>query len=237
MYKSGDLAVELADGSFDFLGRVDDQVKIRGFRIELGEIESALRQCEGVRAAVVRAIELEDGDRRLVAFVVGDGDSRISRWKESLRQQLPSYMVPSEFVSLHSSSHHPEWEGGRPGSGRNASQRSNSPSCARGAPVDAIEARLKAIWERLLKVKTVGIHDDFFDLGGHSLLAARMLVQVEKQFGCKLPPSLMAEDPTIHGLGTYLRQNPGGNWPALVTIQAGHICRRCLLLMALAEAC
>jgi thioesterase domain-containing protein/acyl carrier protein len=88
-------------------------------------------------------------------------------------------------------------------------------------PVDAIEARLKAIWERLLNVKPVGIHEDFFDLGGHSLLAARMLVQVEKQFGCKLPPSLMAEDPTIRGLGTYLRQNPGGNWPAVATIQAG----------------
>jgi acyl-coenzyme A synthetase/AMP-(fatty) acid ligase len=72
IYKSGDLAVELEDGSFDFLGRVDGQVKIRGFRIELGEIESALRQCERVQAAVVRAIELEAGDRRLVAFVVGE---------------------------------------------------------------------------------------------------------------------------------------------------------------------
>ncbi len=76
LFKSGDLAVELADGSFDFLGRIDDQVKIRGFRIELGEIESALRQCEGVQAAVVRAIELEEGDRRLVAFVIGNETCR-----------------------------------------------------------------------------------------------------------------------------------------------------------------
>ena len=65
--------MQLEDGSFDFLGRVDGQVKIRGFRIELGEIESVLRECEGVQAAVVRAIELEAGDRRLVAFVVGEG--------------------------------------------------------------------------------------------------------------------------------------------------------------------
>ena len=222
MYKSGDLAIQLPDGSFDFLGRVDGQVKVRGFRIELGEIESALRQCEGVRAAVVRAIELEDGDRRLVAFVVGDGDSRINRWKESLRQQLPSYMVPSEFVSLH---HLPTTPSGKVDGLALDAMRLKQAALLRPAPgvapVDAIEARLKAIWERLLNVKPVGIHDDFFDLGGHSLLAARMLVQVEKQFGCKLPPSLMTEDPTIHGLGTYLRRNPGGNWPALATIQAG----------------
>ena len=73
IYKRGDRAVQLEDGSFDFLGRVDGQVKIRGFRIELGEIEAVLRECEGVQAAVVRAIELEAGDRRLVAFVVGEG--------------------------------------------------------------------------------------------------------------------------------------------------------------------
>jgi surfactin family lipopeptide synthetase A len=221
IYKSGDLAVELSDGSFDFLGRVDDQVKIRGFRIELGEIESALRQCEGVRATVVRAIELEDGDRRLVAFVVGDGNSLMTRWKESLRQQLPSYMVPSEFVSLH---YLPTTPSGKVDGLALDAMRLNQATLrpSPGAPpVDAIEARLKAIWERLLKVKTVGIHEDFFDLGGHSLLAARMLVQVEKQFGCKLPPSLMVEHPTIHGLGTYLRQTPGGKWPALATIQAG----------------
>ncbi len=74
--------MQLEDGSFDFLGRVDGQVKIRGFRIELGEIESVLRECEGVQAAVVRAIELEAGDRRLVAFVVGEGASRVNQWRE-----------------------------------------------------------------------------------------------------------------------------------------------------------
>ena len=78
LYRSGDLAIELEDGSFDFLGRVDNQVKIRGYRIELEEIESALRQCEGVQAAVVRAIEFGAGDRRLIAFVMGS-DTLVSQ--------------------------------------------------------------------------------------------------------------------------------------------------------------
>jgi amino acid adenylation domain-containing protein len=219
IYKSGDLAVELPDGSFDFLGRVDSQVKIRGFRIELGEIESALRQCEGVQAAVVRAVELEAGDRRLVAFVIGGGASQLNRWKQSLRRQLPAYMIPSEFVSLR---HFPTTQSGKVDGQALDAMRLNAPTSAPGpAPIDAVEARLKAIWERLLKVKSVGIHEDFFALGGHSLLAARMLSQIEKQFACRLPHSMLVEHPTIHGLATYLRQSPAGKWPALVTIQAG----------------
>jgi amino acid adenylation domain-containing protein len=220
LFKSGDLAIELADGSFDFMGRMDDQVKIRGYRIELGEIESVLRQCEGVQAVVVRAIELEAGDRRLVAFVVGDV-TFTSKWKESLKRELPHYMVPSEFVSLRS---FPITPGGKVDVQALDAMRVNAAALRprpEGHPIDSVEARLKAIWERLLKVDRFGLDDDFFALGGSSLLAARMLTQVEDWFGEKLPHSVLVEHPTIRGLATYLRHTPAEKWPALVTIQAG----------------
>ncbi|MGA3226055.1 MAG: amino acid adenylation domain-containing protein [Acidobacteriaceae bacterium] len=220
MYRSGDLAVELTDGSFDFLGRVDDQVKIRGFRVELGEIESALRQCDGVQAAVARAIEFDAGDRRLVAFVIGDGALQ-SQWKRALQRQLPHYMIPSEFVALRS---FPTTQSGKVDVQALDALRLRaaaflSPSATKH--LDPVEARLKEIWERLLKINTVGLDEDFFALGGHSLLAARMLVQVEKWCGSKLPHSVLVEHPTIHGLASCLRESPAGKWPALVTIQTG----------------
>jgi amino acid adenylation domain-containing protein len=228
LFRSGDLAIELADGSFDFMGRVDDQVKIRGYRIELGEIEFALRQCEGVQAAAVRALEWEAGDRRLVAFVVGDvtflaqwKDQWKDLWKRRLRSRLPDYMVPSEFVPLRS---FPTTPGGKVDvQALDAMRLSAAPSLPGSEewPADPMEARLKVIWESLLKVRMIGLHDDFFALGGRSLLAARMLVQVEKWFGSKLPHSVLVEHPTIHGLAKYLRQCPAGKWPALATIQAG----------------
>jgi len=221
IYKSGDLAVQLEDGRFEFRGRVDDQVKIRGFRIELGEIESVLRACEGVKAAVVRAIELEPGDRRLVAFVVGEEASQAKQWKELLSRQLPSYMIPAEFVWVPS---FPTTPGGKvDGQALDSMRLDAIPSrpAPEAAAGDVLEARLKACWEKLLKVENIGIHDDFFSLGGHSLLAARMLAQIEGWFGYKLPHSVLVEHPTIHGLSAYLRQTTAGKWPALVTLQAG----------------
>jgi amino acid adenylation domain-containing protein len=220
LYKSGDLAIELPDGSFDFLGRLDDQVKIRGFRVELGEIESALRQCQGVQAVVVRAVEFDAGDRRLVAFIAGD-ETFLSVWKKSLRCQLPHYMVPAEFVSLRS---FPVTASGKVDVQALDAMRLNpatSVPISDPPPIDPVEARLKTIWERLLKLNKVGLDQDFFSLGGHSLLAERMLVQIEGWFGSRLPHSVLVEHPTIRRLAAFLRQNPKGQWPALVTLQAG----------------
>jgi amino acid adenylation domain-containing protein/FkbM family methyltransferase len=70
MYRTGDRARGLPDGSIEFCGRNDHQVKLHGYRVELGEIEAALREQPAVRDAVVLAPEDESGGRQLVAYVV-----------------------------------------------------------------------------------------------------------------------------------------------------------------------
>ena len=69
LYKTGDLARYLPDGTIEFLGRIDHQVKIRGFRIELGEIESVLGQYPGINEVVVTVREDQPGDKRLIAYL------------------------------------------------------------------------------------------------------------------------------------------------------------------------
>ncbi|MCP4215184.1 MAG: amino acid adenylation domain-containing protein [bacterium] len=69
-YKTGDLTRRLPDGNIEFLGRLDHQVKIRGFRIELGEIENHLLKHPDIKESVVLAIEKENGEYLLCAYVV-----------------------------------------------------------------------------------------------------------------------------------------------------------------------
>jgi fengycin family lipopeptide synthetase B len=95
IYRTGDLAVELPDGSFDYRGRMDSQVKIRGFRIELGEIESVINEFPGMQQAVVLAVDF-DGDKRLVAWMMGT-ERNTDDLKATISKRLADYMIPHFF--------------------------------------------------------------------------------------------------------------------------------------------
>lgn len=93
LYRTGDLAKQLPDGSFEYHGRIDHQVKIRGFRVELGEIESVLLSHPAVTEAGVVMMEFDAGQKRLVAALAGSPvDAR--QMKEFLKQRLTDYMIP-----------------------------------------------------------------------------------------------------------------------------------------------
>ena len=104
MYKTGDLARQLPDGNVEYIGRTDHQVKIRGFRIELGEIEAALAQHTSVRQAIVSAHQDDHGEKRLVAYIVGEREHppTANDLRSFLKDKVPEYMVPSVFMLLDS---------------------------------------------------------------------------------------------------------------------------------------
>jgi Thioesterase domains of type I polyketide synthases or non-ribosomal peptide synthetases len=71
-------------------------------------------------------------------------------------------------------------------------------------------------------VKRVGLHDNFFDLGGHSLLAVRIIVEVEKIYGRRLPLATLLQAPTVGALAEVLRrENWQPSWSSLVPLQPG----------------
>ena len=102
LYRTGDRARLLPDGSLAFLGRNGDDPTIRGMRVSLDEITAALGAHPGVAASAMVAVERADGQRELVAYVVPATGVALSRaslvWK--LRRQLPRHMVPTVYVTV-----------------------------------------------------------------------------------------------------------------------------------------
>jgi amino acid adenylation domain-containing protein len=222
LYRTGDLGRWLPDGTIECLGRVDNQVKIRGFRIELGEIEAILSAHQAIRQCAVIAREDKPGDKQLVAYfetqkgvapAVGD-------LRAHLEKELPAYMVPSIFMGVER----------LPLTLNGKVDRKALPTPTQSleathdfaAPRDPIEQLLARIWESVLKVKPVGLNDNFFHLGGHSLLAVRIVVEVERLSKIRLPLAALLQAPTVAGLAELLRQKHWvPSWSSLVPIRPG----------------
>ena len=222
MYRTGDFGRYLSDGTVDVLGRMDGQINIRGFRVETGEIEFALSQCPGVRDVVVVAREEEDGDNRLIAYIVaGDGSAASSQELRSfLKQRLPDHMIPSAFVSLEFLPLTPNGKVDRnalPAPEDTRQDRNVAPT----APRDRLELQLREIWRKVLR-RPLGVRDNFFDLGGHSLLAVRLFAQIEKVTGMRLSVAVLFQAPTVEKLAQLMgEQGAPRQWKSLVAIQPG----------------
>ncbi|MEQ9355858.1 amino acid adenylation domain-containing protein [Coleofasciculus chthonoplastes] len=99
LYRTGDLAKQLPDGSIEYHGRIDHQVKIRGFRIELGEIETVLLSHPSVQEAGVVVLDYGEGQKRLVAGLAGSVVD-VQEMKNYLARQLTDYMIPHRIEWL-----------------------------------------------------------------------------------------------------------------------------------------
>ncbi|HRI64753.1 MAG TPA: amino acid adenylation domain-containing protein [Polyangium sp.] len=196
LYRTGDLACWDADGNLDFRGRIDHQIKIRGFRIEPGEIEAVLAAHVSVRVSLVMAREDIPGHKRLVAYIVPEGECTASVLREHLRAKLPEYMVPSAFVMLDA----------LPLTTSGKVDRKNLPAPERlvneanpsfVAPRTAVEQIVADAFALVLRTEQIGIHDDFFALGGHSLHATQLVSRLRSMLDVEVPLRAVFESPTV----------------------------------------
>ncbi|MFJ4243824.1 amino acid adenylation domain-containing protein, partial [Streptomyces iakyrus] len=205
LYRSGDRARLLPDGTLEYLGRADKQIKVRGFRIEPGEIEALLAAHPAVLSAVVTASG--DGtDRRLVAYLVPAahtaGVPDAGELRAHLRRELPDYMVPSAFVEL----------AALPLTANGKLDRAALPqpepvhatAADFAAPAGPTEELLARIWSEVLGVDRIGADDNFFEVGGHSLLATQVVSRIREAFRADVPLSALFDRPTVRELAPVL---------------------------------
>ncbi len=216
MYRTGDLGRWLADGNIEFLGRNDFQVKIRGFRIELGEIEARLCEHAGIREAVVIAREDGSGDKRLVAYYVGEEELGAEALRAHLSASLPDYMVPSAYVRVERLPLTPNGK-----LDREALPAPEGDAYVRGgyeAPVGETEELLAKIWSELLGVERVGRHDNFFELGGHSLLAVTLVSRLRQALNVEAPLAELFAKPVLSEFARFAASASESVLPAIVPV-------------------
>jgi len=179
MYKTGDMGRWLNDGNIEYFGRKDDQVSIRGYRIELGEVEGVLKDCTLVNRAVVLAREEKEGQKHLVGYVVPNGQLDIEGILTFLRSKLPEYMVPVTWVELQTMP--------ITLNGKLDKKALPDPYTKEGvqkqhvSPRNETESKLAAIWEELIGINQISIHDDFFELGGDSILTIQLVSRARRE--------------------------------------------------------
>jgi len=185
VYRTGDECRYLSDGKIEFLGRADDQVKIRGYRVELGEIQAVLDEHRSVRQSVVVVREDERGNKRLIGYVVGEEDATPAELKRHVRERLPAYMAPEDILALKEM---PVTANGKIDRKRLPAPESagRRPGREYVGPRTPVEEILVEIFEEVLNLDRVGIHDDFFEIGGHSLLAIRVISRVRSTFDVEI---------------------------------------------------
>ncbi|HLP61688.1 MAG TPA: condensation domain-containing protein, partial [Candidatus Deferrimicrobium sp.] len=215
VYKTGDLACRLPGGNIIYMGRMDFQVKIRGIRIELKEIEAHLDAHPDIRDVTVTAREDMSGDKYLAAYVApvqGITNLDVRELREYLATKLPEYMIPSSFVILDRMPLTPTGKLDRwalmaltdtdtydaadePGMGEQLTGKN------RGYKV---QETLVGIWQKILKVKKVDIHDNFFQLGGHSLRVMKVISEIRNHFDVPVRGTDLFERPTIKELADFI---------------------------------
>ncbi|HET9228698.1 MAG TPA: amino acid adenylation domain-containing protein, partial [Thermoanaerobaculia bacterium] len=163
LYFSGDLARHRANGELEYLGRIDHQVKVRGFRIEPGEIEAVISGMEGVREVVVTC-EGSSGDVALAAWFVPDPacEPSAGTLRAALRERLPEYMVPSQFIRLDAL---PRTPNGKLDRAALPALSGVSRESAGRPPSTPLEILIADVWSAVLGRAGIGADDDFFDLG------------------------------------------------------------------------
>lgn len=217
LYRSSDHVRRLPNGDLEYIGRRDNQLKIRGYRIELGEIESVLNLHPAVEQAVVGTYEASD-EQSLVGYVTSKEDLDTRQLEEYLKLHLPDYMVPRIWMMLDA----------LPLNSNGKVDRKSLPApvittkTSYQAPRTVLEKQLSGIWQQVLAMDRIGIHDDFFALGGTSLSIMKLKRLIYQAIGKTLDIATMMSNPTIVGMAERIEDKPAGelfNYELITTLR------------------
>jgi amino acid adenylation domain-containing protein/non-ribosomal peptide synthase protein (TIGR01720 family) len=174
LYRTGDGARFLDDGTLEYRGRLDTQIKLHGNRIELGEIEHRLGRLVSGRAVVM--LRRTGDEPRLVAYVErGTVPWSADELRRALGEWLPASMVPASIVFPE---RFPLTPNGK--IDRSAMPTPAPAESRRAGARNDMERRLIVIWRDLLQLPHVGVNDNFFEVGGDSIRSIQLVARARR---------------------------------------------------------
>ena len=196
---TGDIGRKLPDGNYIYVNRLDWMVKINGQRVETGEIEIRMAAVPGVKNAVVKAFEDENGQNYLCGYYVAGEEVVSEDIRACLKETLPDYMIPRFFKKM---AELPKNVNGK--LDRTALQPPGISEYkeAYRAPENAMQRRICEAFEEILHCGQTGIGDDFFRLGGDSI---NVLKLVERLADLSLTPGMVLKGRTPEQIALLLR--------------------------------
>ncbi len=196
-YRTGDIVIKLENGSYDYVQRNDKQVKIDGHRIEPGEIERFINALEGVSEARVIVKTGPQGQKRLAAYVVTQGELDNKVIRAGIAAAFPAFMVPHFIIAV---ADLPKNQNGKLDEGRLPDPFQSQQQTVASNPL------VSRCWLEILG-RGNGEEENFFDAGGTSLEALQLTELLEKRFERDLGATFVFEYSSINAQAQFFDQD------------------------------
>lgn len=198
MYKTGDMGSYENNGDLVYLGRKDSQIKLHGLRIELEEITNKILKIPNITNAVSIIKQVNNIDC-ICSYVVTSSSISKDTIIDTLKKELPYYMVPSHIVFLEAL---PITLNGKINLRELPDVDIKETTYV--APSNSTEKQLEEIWKEILNLDKISINSNFFDLGGDSLCSIKLVSEIYTNFKTKINIKDIFNYPTIKELGKHI---------------------------------
>ncbi len=197
IYRTGDFVRFLPDGNVDYLGRLDNQIKINGYRVELEEIRSIVDQDDQTEKCEIILREDKKNNKRIVVYIIPKNDTKyinVAKIHETIKEKLPTFMIPAAYIVMEK---FPLTPSGKVDKNSFPAPRDCKSVNNYTPPSTTLEFKLAEIWQKVLTIEKIGVHDNFLEIGGNSITSIKLLDEIRDKMGIDLRIQHFYENLTI----------------------------------------